>query len=489
MNKGKIFFIGAGAGDFELLTLKGKRLLESADCIIYDRLINEKILSFANPKAELIYLGKENTEGGTLQNIINNTLIEKALSGNFKNIIRLKGGDSFVFGRGGEEIEAISKHNIDFEIVPGISSSIAVPEYAGIPVTHRKIARSFHVFTGMTADNDDIQDFETISKLDGTLVFLMGVKNLDFICSNLIKYGKSPLTPVAVIEKGCSSFQKTIVGNLENISNKSQEIKPPSIIIIGEVVNKREIYNWFEKLPLFGKNIIVTREKTQGDDFGKEIEKNGGKSISLPMIELIDQMDKFDFSALKKYKAIMFNSPNGVNFFFKHIPDIRLLSNLKIGVIGSKTYEEIKKYKIIPDVMPEEYLSDKLAYEITKVTDENDNILIITSDISPINEKEFFIKYKRNFKKFVGYKNISTEISQDKILNSLKIATHITFFSGSAVENFFKNLKDPLLLNQNIKILSIGPSTTKKIREYTSLPVIQCKIYNGNEMLKNLEIF
>lgn len=489
MNKGKVFFIGAGAGDFELLTLKGKRILESADCVIYDRLINEKILSFVNPSAEFIYLGKENTEGGTLQNIINNTLIEKARSGNFKNIVRLKGGDSFVFGRGGEEIEAISKYDIDFEIIPGISSSIAVPEYAGIPVTHRKIARSFHVFTGMTADNDDIQDFETISKLDGTLVFLMGVKNLEFICSNLIKYGKSPLTPIGIIQKGCSSFQKTVVGNLENIIEKSQEIKPPAIIIIGEVVNKREIYNWFERLPLFGKNVIITREKSQGDEFGMEIERNGGKSISLPMIQLIDQMDKFDFSILKNYKAIMFNSPNGVNFFFKHIPDIRLLSNLKIGVIGSKTYEEIKKYKIIPDVMPREYLSDKLAYEITKVTNENDDILIITSDVSPINEEEFFYKYKRRFKKFSGYKNISTEIFQDKILDSLKIATHITFFSGSAVESFFKNLKDSSLLKENIKILSIGPSTTKKIREYTSLPIIQCKIYNSNEMLNNLKIF
>lgn len=487
MDKGKIYFVGAGAGDFELLTLKGKRYIENADCIIYDRLINDKILSFAKPSAELIYLGKENTEGGLLQERINQTLVEKAISGKYKNIVRLKGGDSFVFGRGGEEIEAILPHNIPFEMVPGISSSIAVPEYAGIPVTHRKIARSFHVFTGMTADDDSL-DFETIAKLQGTLVFLMGVKNLETITKSLIKYGKNPETPIGIIERGCEARQNTTIGTLENIMTKAQGIKPPAIIIIGEVVEKRELYKWFEDKPLFGKKVVVTREASEGYRFGSQIERLGGKAISLPMISLVDNMMDFDYKELKNYQGIMFNSPNGVRFFFEHIDDIRSIAHLKIGAIGSKTSQELKKYKITPDVMPSEYLSENLAFEMTKVTNEGDKIFIMTSDVSPIDEGSFSKKYKREFKKYIGYRNIPCNTTKENIIDTIKGATHITFFSGSSAENFFKTLGDNSLL-EGIKVISIGPSTTRKIREFSQIPVIECKIYTGDEILKNLEIF
>ncbi|MCI6151673.1 MAG: uroporphyrinogen-III C-methyltransferase [Fusobacterium perfoetens] len=487
MNKGKVFFIGAGPGDFELLTLKGKRYLEMADCVIYDRLVNKRILSFVNNDAEFIYLGKENTEGGTLQKIINDTLVEKALSGNFKNIVRLKGGDSFVFGRGGEEIEALNKYNIEFELVPGITSAISVPEYSGIPVTHRNIARSFHVFTGSTADGEGIQNFEIISKLEGTLIFLMGVKNLENICDGLIKNGKNPNTPIGIIEKGTTTNQKTYTTILKDIDKIVDKVTPPAIVIIGEVVNKREMYNWFEKKPLFGKKIIVTREKTQGEIFSREIEKKGGESILLPTIKLTDSMDKFDYSTLKNYQGIMFNSPNGVDFFFKHIPDIRIISNIKIGAIGSKTASQLKKYKIIPNIVPEEYLSENLAKSMTEITKENDNILIITSDVSPISEKELSEKYKRNFKKFIGYFNSKIEIKREILERNLKNATHITFFSGSAVENFFSNLEEISLLPNEIKIISLGPSTTKVIKKYIDKNIIQCEVYTSEEVLKVLE--
>ena len=487
MDRGKIYFVGAGSGDFELLTLKGKRYIENADCIIYDRLINDKILSFAKSNAELIYLGKENTEGGLLQERINQTLVKKAISGKYKNIVRLKGGDSFVFGRGGEEIEAILPHNIPFEMVPGISSSIAVPEYAGIPVTHRKIARSFHVFTGMTADDDSL-DFETIAKLQGTLVFLMGVKNLETITKSLIKYGKNPETPIGIIERGCEARQNTTIGTLENIIDKAQGIKPPAIIIIGEVVEKRELYKWFEDKPLFGKKVVVTREASEGYRFGSQIERLGGKAISLPMISLVDNMMDFDYKELKNYQGIMFNSPNGVRFFFEHIDDIRSIAHLKIGAIGSKTSQELKKYKITPDVMPSEYLSENLAFEMTKVTNEGDKIFIMTSDVSPIDEGSFSKKYKREFKKYIGYRNIPCNTTKENIIDTIKGATHITFFSGSSAENFFKTLGDNSLL-EGIKVISIGPSTTRKIREFSQIPVIECKIYTGDEILKNLEIF
>ncbi|MGL4568897.1 MAG: uroporphyrinogen-III C-methyltransferase, partial [Fusobacteriaceae bacterium] len=251
MLKGKVYIIGAGCGNIELLTLKGKRCIEEADCVIYDRLIDEKILKLARPEAEFIYLGKMNTEGGLIQDEINKKIVEKALEG--KIVARVKGGDPFVFGRGGEEIEEVRRNSIPFEIIPGISSSIAVPEYAGIPVTHRGVSKSFHVFTGHTAEGEEWHDFSVISKLKGTLVFLMGIKNLERITEDLIKNGKNSNTPVAVIEKGTTPFQRVTEGTLETIVKiaEARKIEPPAIIVVGDVVKFRDEFMWRENQRFF----------------------------------------------------------------------------------------------------------------------------------------------------------------------------------------------------------------------------------------------
>ena len=264
---GKVYIMGAGPGDAELLTLKGKRAIEEADCIVYDRLINPRILNFAKEGAELIYLGKGNCEGGVIQEEINNTIVQKAKEG--KIVARVKGGDPFVFGRGGEEIQALFDNGISFEEIPGITSSISVPAYAGIPVTHRGMARSFHVFTGHTMENGQWHNFEAIAKLDGTLVFLMGIKNLPIIVEDLIKNGKNPETPIAIIEKGATANQRVTVGNLNNIIEiaNSKKIVPPAITIIGEVVNLRDTFKWFEDSKFFGKKVLVTRDKRQAGEF------------------------------------------------------------------------------------------------------------------------------------------------------------------------------------------------------------------------------
>ena len=283
-NKGKVYIMGAGPGDLELLTLKGKRAIEEADCIVYDRLINPRILDFAKKDAEMIYLGKGNTEGGVIQDEINRTIVTKALEG--KTVARVKGGDPFVFGRGGEEIQSLFENGISFEVIPGITSSISVPAYAGIPVTHRGVARSFHVFTGHTMEDGTWHNFEAIAKLEGTLVFLMGIKTLPIIVSDLVKNGKDPKTPVAIIEKGATADQRVTVGTLENIIEKAKERKivPPAITIIGEVVNLRETFKWFEDKNLFGKKILVTRDKNQAGEFSNKIEKMGGVAVELPFI-------------------------------------------------------------------------------------------------------------------------------------------------------------------------------------------------------------
>ncbi len=464
--KGKVYIVGAGCGDFELLTLKGKRCIEEAECIIYDRLVNKRILNFAKKGTEFIYLGKENTEGGLIQSEINNKIVEKALEG--KIVVRLKGGDPFVFGRGGEEVEKIVENNISFEIVPGITSSIAVPEYAGIPVTHRGVAKSFHVFTGATAKDNSFHDFEPIAKLDGTLVFLMGMKNLEIITSELVKYGKNSTTPVAIIEKGTTGKQRVITGTLKNIFEISEKEKAvaPAVIVIGDVVEKRKNFKWFEEKRLFGKNILVTRDERQGEVFCREIEKLGGNAELLSFLKIQDKMMDFDYSILKNFQAILFNSPNGVKFFFEHIPDMRVLGNIKIGVVGAKTKEEIEKFKIKPDVIPERYLTTDLAEEILKITDENDKILVITSDISPCDDVEWSKKYKRKFKKFVGYNTISATKPKEDVESVLKNIEYITFLSSSAVKSFVSSLENDISSLKSLKVISIGPSTSRTLKNF-----------------------
>ena len=480
MKKGKAYIIGAGPGDFELLTIKAKRIIENSDCIVYDRLISEDILRLAKKDAELIYLGKGNTEGGLIQDEINETLVKKCLDG--KNVARVKGGDPFVFGRGGEEIEALVKNEIDFEVIPGITSSISVPAYAGIPVTHRGLARSFHVFTGHTMENGKWHNFENIAKLEGTLVFLMGVKNLDLIVGDLIKFGKNSKTPVAIIEKGATKNQRVTVGTLENILElvEKNKILPPAITIIGEVVELRENFKWF-KNDILAKKILVTRDKKQAKEMSDNISKRGAIPVELPFIEIENL--KIDLESLKKYKAILLNSPNGVNAFFENLKDIRILSNIKIGAVGVKTKEVLENYKIIPDFIPEEYLVDRLAEEVVKFTNENDNILIVTSDISPCNIEKYNSLYKRNYEKVVAYNKKKIKVDREKIIEALKDIDIITFLSSSTVEAFYESLDGDFFILGDKKIASIGPMTSETIKRLGMKVSYEAEKYTADGLL------
>lgn len=480
MKKGRAYIIGAGPGDFELLTLKAKRIIENADCVVYDRLISKDILKLVKKDAELIYLGKENTEGGLIQDEINQTLVKKCLDG--KNVARVKGGDPFVFGRGGEEIEALVENGIEFELIPGITSSISVPAYAGIPVTHRGLARSFHVFTGHTMENGKWHNFENIAKLEGTLVFLMGVKNLDLIVKDLVKYGKEPKTPVAIIEKGATENQRVTVGTLENILKLAEEnkITPPAITIVGEVINLRETFKWFQNRNL-PKKILVTRDKKQAIEMSESISKKGGIPLELPLIEIENL--KIDLKDLEKYKAILFNSPNGVKAFFENIKDIRKLANIKIGAVGVKTKEVLERYKIVPDFIPNEYLVDKLAEEVVNFTSENENILIVTSDISPCDIDKYNKLYKRNYEKIVAYKTKKLKVDKEELVEKIKDVDIITFLSSSTVEAFYESLDGDFFILGDKKIASIGPMTSETIRRLGMKIAYEAKKYTADGLL------
>ncbi|MBS5789316.1 uroporphyrinogen-III C-methyltransferase [Fusobacterium sp.] len=486
-NKGKVYIMGAGPGDLELLTLKGKRAIEEADCVVYDRLINPRILDFAKKDAEMIYLGKGNTEGGVIQDEINRTIVTKALEG--KTVARVKGGDPFVFGRGGEEIQSLFDNGISFEVIPGITSSISVPAYAGIPVTHRGVARSFHVFTGHTMEDGTWHNFEAIAKLEGTLVFLMGIKTLPIIVSDLVKNGKDPKTPVAIIEKGATADQRVTVGTLENIIEKSKERKivPPAITIIGEVVNLRETFKWFEDKNLFGKKILVTRDKNQAGEFSNKIEKMGGVAVELPFIEIESVLSKVTPEDLKEYSALLFNSPNGVREFMKKIDDIRSLAHLKIGAVGSKTKELLEEYKIKADFMPEEYMVAKLAELSLEYTKAGEKILIITSDISPCDTDKFNSMYDREFHKIVAYNTKKIIREKDEVINVLNKVEVVTFLSSSTVDAFYASIDGDLECVKNIKFASIGPVTSETMRKYGFSVDYEAKIYDINGILDALK--
>ena len=486
-NKGKVYIMGAGPGDLELLTLKGKRAIEEADCVVYDRLINPRILDFAKKDAEMIYLGKGNTEGGVIQDEINRTIVTKALEG--KTVARVKGGDPFVFGRGGEEIQSLFDNGISFEVIPGITSSISVPAYAGIPVTHRGVARSFHVFTGHTMEDGTWHNFEAIAKLEGTLVFLMGIKTLPIIVSDLVKNGKNPETPVAIIEKGATADQRVTVGTLENIIEKSKERKivPPAITIIGEVVNLRETFKWFEDKNLFGKKILVTRDKNQAGEFSNKIEKMGGVAVELPFIEIESVLSKVTPEDLKEYSALLFNSPNGVREFMKKIDDIRSLAHLKIGAVGSKTKELLEEYKIKADFMPEEYMVAKLAELSLEYTKAGEKILIITSDISPCDTDKFNSMYDREFHKIVAYNTKKIIREKDEVINVLNKVEVVTFLSSSTVDAFYASIDGDLECVKNIKFASIGPVTSETMRKYGFSVDYEAKIYDINGILDALK--
>lgn len=485
---GKVYIMGAGPGDAELLTLKGKRAIEEADCIVYDRLINPRILNFAKEGAELIYLGKGNCEGGVIQEEINNTIVQKAKEG--KIVARVKGGDPFVFGRGGEEIQALFDNGISFEEIPGITSSISVPAYAGIPVTHRGMARSFHVFTGHTMENGQWHNFEAIAKLDGTLVFLMGIKNLPIIVEDLIKNGKNPETPIAIIEKGATANQRVTVGNLNNIIEiaNSKKIVPPAITIIGEVVNLRDTFKWFEDSKFFGKKVLVTRDKRQAGEFSDKIEKIGGTAVELPFIEIESTTTKFDSKTLKKYSALLFNSPNGVREFMDKIENIRDMAHLKIGAVGSKTKELLENYKLKADFMPEEYLVDRLAEESVKYTKDGDNILIITSDISPCDPEKYNKLYQnRNFEKIVAYKTKKIIREKEEVLKTLKSVEIVTFLSSSTVDAFMESIENDLDAIKDIKFASIGPVTSDTMKKYGLNVDYEAKIYNVDGVIEAIK--
>ncbi len=359
MKRGKVYLIGAGPGDIGLLTVKGMRCLQKAEVVVYDFHLNAQILNYINHDAEFIYAGKRGGHHEMTQDSINNALIDKAKEG--KLVCRLKGGDPFIFGRGGEEAEALAAEGIEFEVVPGISSSIAAPAYAGIPLTHRKYSSSFSVITGnedITKPESTIEWAKLASGVD-TLVFLMGVKNIENIALKLIEHGKSPDTPAAVVRWGTRPDQKTVVGTLGDISGqvKEERIRPPAVMIVGNVVKLRGTLEWYEKKPLFGQRILITREYTA--DYAT-LEELGAEIFEFPTIKTVlpESFASLDaaIDKISSYHWLIFTSANGFRFFMQRFlakdRDIRDMKGIKLCAIGTKTAGAMGNYGLKVDLVP-----------------------------------------------------------------------------------------------------------------------------------------
>ena len=479
--RGKVYLVGAGPGDPGLLTIKGKECLCEADTILYDHLANPSLLEYAKDHAEIIYVGKRGGLHTMSQDEINELIVNRTRKG--KIVVRLKGGDPFVFGRGGEEALELVRAALDFEVVPGVTSAISVPAYAGIPLTHRDYTSTLAFVTGHEDPGKEKSNiaWDKISTGVGTLVFLMGVGNLNQIAEHLVIHGRSPDTPVAVIRNGTIAEQRTLIGTLKNIARLAGEnsISPPAIIVVGDVIHLREKLNWFEKRPLFGKRILVTRAREQASGFLRALDRLGAQCIEFPTIKVAPPetwrpLDRA-IENLYSYDWLIFTSVNGVKYFLKRLEfsgmDIRDLKGLEIATIGPKTAESLRPLGIKPDLMPGEYCAES-AVECFKERNIRGIKFLLprAAQAREVLPKEL-IKMGAYVDVVPAYQTTRPDNDTARVRDMFKKGEidMVTFTSSSTVRNFIKMFEsDGRQLQGWIKkvaVACIGPITAKTARE------------------------
>ncbi|HXX53619.1 MAG TPA: uroporphyrinogen-III C-methyltransferase [Thermodesulfovibrionales bacterium] len=481
--KGKVYLVGAGPGDIGLLTVKGMKCLQKAEVVVYDFHLNAQVLNYINHDADFIYAGKRGGHHTLTQDEINELLVKKAKEG--KRICRLKGGDPFIFGRGGEEAEVLAKNGIAFEVVPGVSSAVAAPAYAGIPLTHRLYSSSFAVIPGYedTTKQGSSIDWARLSTGVGTLVVLMAVKNLDLLVQRLIENGKNPETPVAVVRWGTRADQRTVVSTLRDIVSeiKDKEIKPPAVCVIGEVVRLRDSLKWFENMPMFGHRVLVTREHSSGFE---PLEELGAEIIEFPTIEIVPPNSFKEIDAairnIQTYSWIIFTSANGVRYFLKRFlerdRDIRDLKGIKICAIGTKTASEINKYGMRVDLVPDEFRAEGLIKAFARVEGQKSTsgslkglkFLLPRAEVA----REAFPQRVRELGGEIDvpvvYRAVKPELHGKRLKRFLKEGriTIATFTSAATFNNFVEIMgSDALELLKDVTIAVIGPVTAKAIEQ------------------------
>ncbi|MBI1870381.1 MAG: uroporphyrinogen-III C-methyltransferase [Chlamydiae bacterium] len=499
--KGKVYLVGAGPGDPGLLTVKALHLIQEADVLVYDALVSENIIRNAPSSVELIFVGKRGGEVSVSQKEIEAILIEKTHQG--KTVVRLKGGDPFIFGRGAEEALFLTHQGIDWEVVPGVSSAVAVPAYAGIPLTHRDFTSSVGFLTGHENSREEESQipWSKISTGLGTLVFLMGVSQLQHIVHELIRNGRPTSTPCAMVMWGTLPRQKTVVGNLSDVVGKVKEagLEAPSIFIVGEVVRLREKLNWFEKGPLFGKRILVTRSREQASTLVNTLEKLGADPIEFPVLQVVPPenwapIDQAIFH-LAKFNWIVFTSVNAVNIFLErlklHLKDIRDLKGIKIAAMGDVTREALEKYSISVDLTPREFVSEALLESFKELGNlKSQNFLLPRAEGARILLSEGLKKEGAWVTDIILYKTVYPPIHEGssflhEIFNSKM--DWVTFTSSSTVKNFVESLGNHFeSLKNHFKVASIGPITSATARGLGLKVDIEAKVHTIEGLVEAL---
>ena len=500
--KGMVYLVGAGPGDAGLLTLRGAELLARADVVVYDALVNADLLRLAPKSAEVIYAGKRAAAHAIPQEELNQLLVAKAKAG--KCVVRLKGGDPYIFGRGGEEAEELAAAGVAFEVVPGISSFVAGPNYAGIPITHRDHCSSFTVITGHedpTKDDSNL-DWAQIARASGTKVVLMGVERIKVIAEQLIAHGMSADTPVAMVRWGTTGKQQSIEGTLASIAATvaKKKFTAPAVTVIGGVVKLRGKLNWFEKRPLFGQRIVVTRTREQASQLSAQLAERGAEVLEIPTIRIV-QTDLREplldaLMELNSYDWIVFTSPNGVRMFFgsffKAFEDMRDIGGVRIAAVGPATAAKLKELHLKVDLMPDEYVAPAIAKAFTKFeTIENLKILLLRAEVANAELPSALEALGAIVDDVACYKTVPE--TEDLNGASAKLleggADWITFASSSAVENFDARFNLPELLKKfpATKLASIGPETTKAFDALGLKPTVEAKKHTIEGLVKAVE--
>ena len=502
MKHGTVYLVGAGPGDAGLLTMRGAELLGRADVVVYDALVNPDLLRLAPNSAEVIYGGKRAKEHAIPQEELNQLLIAKAREG--KTVVRLKGGDPYIFGRGGEEAEELAAANIHFEVVPGISSIVAAPNYAGIPLTHRDHCSSFTVITGHedpTKDESSI-NWDAIANVPGTKVILMGVERIRAITTSLIASGMDAQTPVGMIRWGTTGRQQSITGTLATIADvvKEKDFKAPAVTIIGGVVSLKKKLNWFENRPLFGQRIVVTRTREQASALSRRFTERGAEVLEIPTIRVEAPDDRQALvealTMLGEYEWIIFTSPNGVTqfftYFFKSFEDIRALGGARLAAVGPATAAKLEELHFKVDLVPKEYITDQIAKAFEDYQDiENVKMLILRAQVANPELVRALEDQGAIVDDVSVYKTVPE--TDDRLGTAARLleegADWITFTSSSTVQNFHARIPLPALLKKfpKLKTASIGPETSKALTALGLTPTVEAKVHTIEGLAKAVE--
>ncbi|MFW5874733.1 MAG: uroporphyrinogen-III C-methyltransferase [bacterium] len=495
---GKVFLLGAGPGDPGLITEKAASCIAEADVVVYDYLASKQLLKYARADAELIYVGKKGGDHTLSQEKINALLVEKAKSGN--KVARLKGGDPFIFGRGGEEIEELAGAGIEFEVVPGVTSAVAAPAYAGIPLTHRQFASCVTFITGHEdpKKTDSMINWEALAQTGGTLVFLMGVKNLPNIVKRLKAAGMRPGTPAALIRWGTTPSQQTVSGTLETICEnvENARIKPPCIIVIGDVVNLREKMKWFEKKPLFGRRIVVTRARSQASSLVKRLSELGADVVETPVIEIrpVKNMQPLDEAVknISGYDWLVFTSVNGADMFFQRLRanklDTRALGGIKTAAIGPATADKMRENGLNADIVPESYRAESVAEAFESLDMSGRKVLLPRAEGARPVLPEELSKMGAHVDEIISYRAVQAEAGKAELLENLRAGTidMVTFTSSSTVRNFMALLPESEAnqLLSGVALAAIGPVSAETASEMGLKTDITAEEYTIDGLVK-----